>query len=134
MTALLLDTETCIYALKQKHGVLERMLAEPRARIHVSVITVGELRVGAAKSTSPGKTLKRVENFLAPLQTLPFEHDDAAAWAKVRAALEKAGTPIGPLDTLVAAQAVARRAILVTNNQREFGRVAALRLDNWVQA
>jgi tRNA(fMet)-specific endonuclease VapC len=131
MQAFLLDTDTCIYALKQKHGVLEQMLARPRAAIHVSVVTEAELRVGAAKSASPTKTARLVENFLAPLQRLPFESDDAIAYAKVRAALEKAGTPIGPLDTFLAAHALARRLTLVTNNHREFTRVHGLRIENW---
>lgn len=78
--------------------------------------------------------MKLVDNFLAPLQRIPFEHDDAVVYARIRAALEKKGTPIGPLDTLIAAHAVARRLTLVTNNRREFSRVAGLAIENWVNA
>jgi tRNA(fMet)-specific endonuclease VapC len=74
-----------------------------------------------------------VENFLGPLAILEFTSADAAAYAQVRARLERAGTPIGPFDTLIAAQAVARKLTLVTNNQREFARVSGLRLDNWAR-
>jgi len=129
---LLLDTDTCIYALKQNPTILRRLLAQSREDVAVSVITEAELRTGAAKSTSSAKTLRLVENFLRPLSILEFTANDAASYAQVRAKLERAGTPIGPLDTLIAAQAVARKLVLVSNNEREFGRVAGLRVENWV--
>jgi tRNA(fMet)-specific endonuclease VapC len=127
----LLDTNTCIYALKQNSAVLKHLLAQSREDIAVSVITEAELRTGAAKSSSAMKTLRLIENFLRPLSVLEFISDDAAAYAQVRAKLERAGTPIGPLDTLIAAQAMARKLVLVSNNQREFGRVAGLHVQNW---
>jgi len=101
----ILDTDTCIYALKQDENVLQQLLSTPREDVLVSVITEAELRTGAAKSTSPV--------------------------AGVRAKLERAGTPIGPLDTLIASQAVGRKLTLVTNNEREFRRVAGLTITNW---
>ena len=127
----LLDTDTCIYALKQHAAVLNNLLANSREDIALSVITEAELRTGAAKSGSPAKTLRLVENFLRPLSILEFTSHDAVAYAQVRAKLERAGTPIGPLDTLIAAQAVARKLVLVSNNEREFRRIAALHLQNW---
>jgi tRNA(fMet)-specific endonuclease VapC len=129
----LLDTDTCIYVLKQRTAVLERMLSRSRADVAVSVITEAELRTGAAKSSSPVKTMRLVENFLRPLTLVEFTSSDAASYANVRAKLERAGTPIGPFDTLIAAQAVGRKLILVSNNEREFGRVAGLRLENWAR-
>lgn len=128
----LLDTDICIYALKQNPVVLRNLLAHERADVAISVITEAELRTGAAKSHSATKTLRSVENFLGPLRTVEFTSEDAAAYASVRAKLERAGTPIGPLDTLIAAQAVARKLILVSNNEREFSRVMGLRVENWV--
>ncbi len=127
----LLDTDTCIYALKQNPSVLKHLLAHSREDIAVSVITEAELRTGAAKSTAAAKTLRLVDNFLRPLGIVEFTSNDAASYAQVRAKLERAGTPIGPLDTLIAAQAVARKLVLVSNNEREFGRVAGLRIENW---
>ena len=129
----LLDTDTCIFALKGNPRVLETLLSQRRADVAVSVITEAELRTGAAKSATPGQTLMRIERFLRPVQIIPFDSDDAVAYADVRAALEKAGTPFGPLDTLIAAQAVRRGLILVTNNQREFSRVRGLNLENWAE-
>lgn len=126
----LLDTDTCIYALRGNPSVLENLAAVNRTEVALSVLTEAELRTGAAKSTHAG-TQGRLENFLAPFLILDFERRDAVAYSQVRAALEKAGTPIGPLDTLLAGQAVARGLTLVTNNQREFGRVTGLNLASW---
>ena len=127
----LLDTNICIYALKQHPAVIKRLLAETRADVGLSVITECELRAGAAKSAAATKTSRLLEIFLRPLTVIEFTSDDAQAYAEVRAKLERAGTPIGPLDTLIAAQAVARKLTLVSNNEREFGRIAGLRLTNW---
>jgi tRNA(fMet)-specific endonuclease VapC len=132
VTRYLLDTDTCIYALKQNREVLERLLATEREDVAVSVISEAELRTGAAKSSSPVKTMRFVENFLRPLALIEFTSDDAMAYAKVRARLERAGTPIGPLDTLIASQALARKLTIVTNNEREFRRVAGLAVENWM--
>ena len=127
----LLDTDTCIYALKQSPAVLKNLLAHSPEDIAVSVIAEAELRTGAAKSAAPAKTLRLLENFLRPLNILEFTSADAASYAQMRAKLERAGTPIGPLDTLIAGHAVARRLMLVSNNEREFSRVAGLHIQNW---
>jgi tRNA(fMet)-specific endonuclease VapC len=127
----LLDTSICIYALKQHPLVIHRLLAEKRADVALSVITECELRTGAAKASAPTKTARLLENFLRPLTVVEFTSDDAHEYAAIRARLERAGTPIGPLDTLIGAQALARSLILVSNNKREFGRITGLRLDNW---
>ena len=127
----LLDTDTCIYALKHQRGVLERLLTHSPVDIAVSVITEAELRTGAAKSDAAAKIVRLVENFLRPLTILDFVSADAATYAQIRARLERAGRPIGPLDTLIAAQAVARKLTLVSNNRKEFGRVPRLAIENW---
>ena len=129
----LLDTDICIYALKQNPNVLDHFRSKNREEILVSVITEAELRTGAAKSASPIKTLRVIENFLRPLSVTEFTSDDAFAYAHIRARLERAGTPIGPFDTLIAAQAIARNLVLVSNNEREFRRVTGLRLENWAR-
>jgi tRNA(fMet)-specific endonuclease VapC len=130
----LLDTDTCIYALKRQRGVLERLLAHSPADIAVSVITEAELRTGAAKSDAASKTGRLVENFLRPLTILDFVSSDAATYAQIRARLERSGKPIGPLDMLIAAHALARKLTLVSNNRKEFGRVPGLAIENWARA
>jgi tRNA(fMet)-specific endonuclease VapC len=130
----LLDTDMCIYALKQDRAVLERLLAHSRADTAVSVITEAELRTGAIKSAAAARTSRLVDNFPRPLTILEFVSIDATTYAQVRAKLERAGTLIGPLDTLIAAQAVARKLTLVSNNQKEFARVAGLNIANWARA
>lgn len=127
----LLDTDTCIYALKQEGPVLAALLAHRREEVGISVLTEAELRLGAAKSASAIRTLRLLENFLRPLGIVEFTSEDALSYAQVRAKLERAGTPIGPLDTLIAAQAVGRKLVLVSNNVREFKRVSGLRVENW---
>lgn len=127
----LLDTDTCIYALKRNESVLRQLLSTPREDVATSVITEAELRTGAAKSSSPAKTLRLIENFLRPLTIVDFTSEDAIVYAAVRAKLERAGTPIGPLDTLTASHAVARKLTLVSNNEREFRRVTGLIVENW---
>ena len=110
------------------------MLAERPIDVGLSVITEAELRTGAAKSASSMKTTRLLEHFLRPPAVLELTSDDALAYAVVRAPLEHAGTPIGPLDTLIASQAVARELTLVSNNERELKRIAGLRLENWASA
>ncbi len=127
----LLDTDTCIYALKQEGPVLEALLAHRREDVGISVLTEAELRLGAAKSATAVRTLRLLENFLRPLGIVEFTSEDALSYAQVRAKLERAGTPIGPLDTLIAAQAVGRKLVLVSNNVREFKRISGLRVENW---
>lgn len=127
----LLDTDTCIYALKQRERVIKHLLSQSREDVVVSVVTEAELRTGAAKSSSPARTLRLVENFLRPLTIIELTSEDAASYAVVRSRLERAGRPIGPLDTLIAAQAVVRKLIFVTNNERELRRVSTLRVENW---
>jgi tRNA(fMet)-specific endonuclease VapC len=91
-----------------------------------------ELRYGAAKSARPERNAQRIIDFLSgPIEVLPFAPADAEEAGDIRAALERAGTPIGPYDILVAAQARRRDALLVTANEREFARVPRLKLEDW---
>jgi tRNA(fMet)-specific endonuclease VapC len=129
----LLDTDTCIYAVKQNPHILERLLSTQREDVALSVITEAELRTGAAKSSSSVKTLRLLENFLRPLMVIELTSADAVIYAQLRAKLERAGTPIGPLDTLIASQALARKLTLVSNNEREFSRVSGLSVENWTR-
>ena len=130
----LLDTNICIYALKSRPPeVLVRLRAVGLAKLTVSVITVLELRQGAEGSRQAAATHARLDLFLGPMELLAFSVEDALTGARLRADLSRRGRPIGDLDSLIAAQALARGLILVTNNEREFERVAGLKIENWAR-
>jgi tRNA(fMet)-specific endonuclease VapC len=128
----MLDTNICIYAIKQRPPeVLAALRAQEVAGLGLSSVTVAELAFGVAKSGS-ARNQKALEQFLEPLEIADFDRSAALVYGRLRAALEAAGTPIGPLDTQIAAHALALGVILVSNNQREFARVPGLRLEDWV--
>lgn len=130
---ILLDTDICIYIIRQKPiAVLQKFNTYAVGDIGVSSMTVAELFVGAQKSQRPAQNYQAVEQFLLPLTIVPFDYDAAAAYGRVRAALEQQGTPIGALDPLIAALAVSLGVTLATNNVREFMRVPGLRVEDWV--
>ena len=128
----LLDTNVCIHIIRRRpQVVLRRFEVYGIGELGVSSVTVAELRYGAEKSSRPEQNLEALGRFLLPLEVLAFGQEAAAAYGRVRAALEKAGTPIGPLDTLIAAHAVSMGVTLVTNNTREFRRVTDLEVEDW---
>jgi tRNA(fMet)-specific endonuclease VapC len=128
----MLDTNICIYAIKNKPPeVLRALRANEAAGIGVSSITVAELDYGVAKSGSV-RNKKALQQFLEPLTVADFDRAAAASYGQLRALLETCGTPIGPLDTQIAAHALALGVTLVSNNLREFERVPGLDLANWV--
>ena len=129
---ILLDTNICIHIINARPAaVLERFRQYRMGEIGVSSVVAAELTYGVVKSGS-SRNRQALEMFLAPLIILPF--DEAVIWAygELRAELERRGTPIGSLDTTIAAHAIRQQAPLVTNNTREFARVPGLRLENWV--
>jgi tRNA(fMet)-specific endonuclease VapC len=98
----------------------------------ISSIVLFELWYSAAKSARPERNQRRIADFLAgPIEVLPVEFGDAQEAGEIRAALEGLGTPIGPYDVLIAAQARRRDALLVTANGREFARVPRLKFKDW---
>lgn len=129
---ILLDTNICIHIINARPAaVLQRFRQYRMGEIGICSVVAAELAYGVAKSGS-SRNRQALEMFLAPLSICPF--DEAAAWAygELRADLERRGTPIGSLDTMIAAHAIRQQALLVTNNTREFARVPGLRLENWV--
>lgn len=130
---ILLDTNICIYIINARPPeVLVRFHRFHLGGVGISSIVAAELAYGVAKSGS-ARNRSALEMFLTPLEILPF--DDKAFWAygDLRADLERQGRSIGAMDTMIAAHALSLDAILVTNNTREFSRVAGLRLDNWAE-
>jgi tRNA(fMet)-specific endonuclease VapC len=130
----LLDTNVCIDMIR---GRSERIL--PRLRrcrpgdVGISSITLAELWHGVAKSRNPEGNAAALEGFLLPLEVLDFGEEAALAYGAVRASLEKAGTPIGSMDTLIAAHAASLGATVVTSNMREFRRVRPLNVVDWTR-
>ena len=127
---LLLDTNICIYIIKQKPPeVLQKFNAYQVGDIGISSITVAELEFGVQKSQFPAKNQQALAQFLLPLKIVNFDNAAATIYGDIRATLEKKGTPIGSLDTLIAAHALSLQVTLITNNGKEFSRVPNLKLD-----
>ena len=128
----MLDTNICIYLIKKKPPrVLRKFSAYAVGEVAISVITVAELQFGVQKSQYPSQNQRALEQFLAPLTIAGFDSKAAIAYGRIRATLERQGTPIGSLDTLIAAHALSLDVTLVTNNVKEFSRVPDLKLANW---
>ena len=127
----MLDTSFCLYAIKHRPPeALAALRAHEAAGLGLSSITVAELSFGAHKSGS-ARNIAALQQFLEPLEIADFDRAAALSYGRLRAMLEAAGTPIGPLDTQIAAHALALEVTLVTHNTREFSRVPGLLLSNW---
>jgi tRNA(fMet)-specific endonuclease VapC len=135
IVSVLLDTNIVIGVLNGRAPHLRARLKREilsGAQIGVSTIVLFELRYGVAKSQRRNESEARLQEFFANAVTLvSFEQDDAIHAAEIRATLERAGTPIGYYDYLIAAQALRLGAILITLNTREFSRVRGLRATDW---
>jgi tRNA(fMet)-specific endonuclease VapC len=130
----LLDTNICIYIIKKKpSGVFEKFRKLAIGDVGISTITLAELQYGVEKSSDRIKNKEALEKFLTPLEIIDFGYEATIEYGKVRSDLEKKGTPIGPLDMLIASHALSLDVILVTNNVKEFNRVNGLRIENWVE-
>lgn len=127
----LLDTNTASYVINGNFPrVRERLLKVPMAEVGVSVVTEAELRFGVAKRPEAAALKTVVEEFLLRVEVLPWDSEAAQHYALIRAALEKAGSPMGNLDLMIAAQAVAAGVVLVTHDH-VFRRVKGLRVEDW---
>lgn len=128
----LLDTNICIYIAKQQPAtVLERFEQLTVGEVAISAITYGELLYGANKSQQKNKVLKQLEQFTNLIPALPLPINAAEFYGHTRAQLEKKGQPIGNNDLWIAAHALSLKATLVTNNEKEFKRIAHLKVENW---
>lgn len=134
MLRFLLDTDICIYTIRNRPDALRARFNAEAPYLAISTVTVSELLYGAEKSERRATNLRTVEAFTARLTVLDYGAKAAAHYGDIRADLERTGTPIGPYDTMIAAHARAEGLALVTNNEREFRRVAGLRVENWVVA
>ena len=133
MISYILDTNICIYIIKKKpENVINRFRQLPISSLAISSITLSELEYGVMKSSKPDQNQLALFQFVAPLEILPYGDEAAQYYGKIRAFLEKKGTPIGSLDMLIAAHALSVNCILVTNNEKEFSRVPDLHIENWI--
>lgn len=132
MMKYMLDTNICIYTIKKKPPmVLHRFMSHNSEELCISSITYAELVHGVEKSQAVDRNSLALALFLSPITILSFDDRAAEEYGKIRVDLERRGTPIGPMDTLIAGHAKAAGLILVTNNTREFQRVSDLPLEDW---
>jgi tRNA(fMet)-specific endonuclease VapC len=130
----LLDTNICIYIIKKKPvDVLRTLKTKSRKDIYISSITIAELEYGVAKSQFPERNKIALIEFLSIFNILPFDDTDAVNFGITKTNLGKVGKTVGSMDLLIAAQAITKRLILVTNNTKEFERVEGLKMENWVK-
>jgi len=128
----MLDTNIVIYVIKRKPKQALEIFNLHAGQMCISSITLAEMLHGAEKSEMPDQNLRRIEDFTSRLQVLDYGNKAAAHYGDIRADLERKGTPIGVNDLHIAGHARSEGLVLVTNNLKEFERVDALRLDNWV--
>lgn len=127
-----LDSDICIEILRGRLPETYALMKKASPKLFgIPAVVEAELRTGAQKSDHSKKNTLLLETFLVPYQRIPFDSECATAYAKIRTWLERAGTPIGPNDMLIAATAFAHNATLVTRNTREFCRVEGLEVENW---
>ena len=128
----MLDTNICIYIIKQKpEKVLRHFRNNSIGDIGISSITLAELRFGVEKSRQVQNNRHALEEFILPLEIADFDEGAAVIYGVVRAALEKAGTPVGSMDMLIGAHALSLDLTLVTNNVREFKQIKNLKVVDW---
>jgi len=132
MLKFMLDTNTCIFTIKNKPDQVRQAFSKHQGQLCISTISLMELVYGAEKSAAPEKNLAVVEGFAARLDVLDYDALAAEHTGQLRAELAKAGTPIGPYDQMIAGHARSRGLTVITNNLREFQRVQGLRVEDWV--
>lgn len=129
----LLDTNICIYIIKKKpKSAIKKITSYSIGDIGISSITLAELAYGVSKSQQKQQNQEALENFLISIEIYPFDDLAAIEYGSIRAELESQGTPIGPMDLLIAAHARSLGLPVITNNTKEFMRVNRLQVENWV--
>ena len=131
MLKYMLDTNIVIYTVKNRPQRVREAFNRHRSQLCISTVTLGELIYGAERSAQPERNLADIEGLAARLEVSSFDVKAAVHFGQVRAELYNLGHPIGPYDMMIAGHARSQGLILVTNNAKEFERVAGLRLENW---
>ena len=131
----MLDTNICIYVIKHKpEKVFQELQKHDPSEVCISSVTYAELVHGVEKSEAVEKDRLALPLLLANIEILDFDVEAANCYGKIRADLEKKGTPIGPLDMMIAGHAQSLGYTVVTNNMKEFSRVSNLKIDNWAES
>src|SRR5947209_3725401 len=133
MLRYMLDTNICIYIIKNRPAELRDRFNSLADQLCISVVTLAELIHGAEKSARPHQNLSVIEQFCARLDVLAFGERAAVHYGQLRAELERAGQPVGIHDMMIGGHARSEGLIIVTNNEREFERMPGLRAENWLQ-
>jgi tRNA(fMet)-specific endonuclease VapC len=131
---ILLDTDVCIALLNKDERVRPHLERHAPSKLRLSAITLAELRFGIAKSQQPRRALFNLRWLLARVNAVPFDEAACERYGDLRALLERRGSPIGPLDTLIAAHALSLGWTLGTDNTAEFRRVPGLKVEDWLSA
>ena len=134
MFKYLLDTNICIYTIKNRPDQVRDAFTRHHEQLCISSITVMELIFGAENSAVPESNMTVLEGFLARLKVVDYDQQAARHTGQLRAELRKRGTPIGPYDQMIVGHARSLGLTLVTHNEREFARVPGLRIVNWVHS
>jgi len=130
----MLDTNICIYVIKHKpEKVFQKLQEVDPSDVCISSVTYAELVHGVEKSAAVDQNRLALSILLANIEILDFDVNAAEGYGKIRADLEKNGTPIGPLDMMIAGHARSLDYTLVTNNVKEFKRVSGLKIENWAE-
>jgi tRNA(fMet)-specific endonuclease VapC len=128
----LLDTNICIYIIKKSPPkVFKKLETMKMGDVGISSITYCELQFRVANSKNREKNQDALNEFLAPLEILPFPGEAAVLYGEVKTYLKKKGRPIGPLDLLIGVHALHSEVTLITNNTSEFSRIPDLKVKNW---
>jgi tRNA(fMet)-specific endonuclease VapC len=129
----LIDTNICIYIMNNHPPEVTRRFKNTEVGdVGVSSITISELQYGISKSKREKENQQRLDEFLIPFEILPYDEIASICYGEIRAKLEERGVVIGPLDLLIAAQALSRELVLITNNEKEFKRIQSLKVEDWV--
>jgi len=128
----LLDTNICIFAInKRSHKVIERIRNQLGTGIHISSLTIAELEYGVENSKKIEDNRIALLKFISPFSVLNYDDSDAIKYGKLKSGLRKTGMLIGPIDMLLASQALSKDLVLVTNNVAEFSRIEGLTIEDW---
>jgi len=132
MTMYILDTDTCIYWLKGREGIREKVLQIVPDNLRITMVTLAELKYGAYNSQKVPENLQNIENFLKTVSVLPFDQESADRFGKIRVHLRRSGQVIDDFDILIAAATLIHGGVLVTSNTEHFKRIPGLVLENWL--